>query len=349
MSSRIPVPASAYRAAYRLQQAALRAPVLGAHQILRRLTANEMRASPPAMTAVREQYDRLLERDLANVRDGLYPKELLFQMPLGRYARGLPQLMREVPRTIRRARRRNYRDLPRDVNLDDYPAYYRRNFHWQTDGYLSRSSAELYDLSVEFLFLGVADVMRRQVIPPVTRHLRDVDGPARILDVACGTGATMRQMATALPDNKYYGLDLSPYYVQVARDRLASVPEAFLVAENAEHMPYRASYFDAIVSVYLFHELPHDARRNVLSEMYRVLKPGGRLVIEDSAQMSEAAELAYFLDNFSAEMHEPYYRSYVRDDLAGALEECGFVVDGVERCFVAKVVAARKPESAATT
>src|SRR6185295_7707451 len=102
------------------------------------------------------------------------------------------------------------------------PAYYRRNFHWQTDGYLSRRSAELYDVGVELLFLGTADVMRRQIIPPIARHLAEHGSPrARLLDVATGTGSALRQLALVCPELRYYGLDLSPYYIELARERLS--------------------------------------------------------------------------------------------------------------------------------
>jgi ubiquinone/menaquinone biosynthesis C-methylase UbiE len=168
-------------------------------------------------------------------------------------------------------------------------------------------------------------------------------GPKRILDVACGAGSLLRQLALVFPGDHLYGVDLSPYYVDVARDRLRGVPNLTLAAENAESLPWRDGYFDALVSVYLFHEIPKDVRRTVLREMWRVLKPGGSLVIEDSAQYAEASEIASYLDAFSREMHEPYYRGYLQDDLAEALRETGFVVDEVSPCLFAKVVSAHKP------
>jgi ubiquinone/menaquinone biosynthesis C-methylase UbiE len=268
---------------------------------------------------------------------------LLFQFPVGEYAKKLPQLARDFPRAIRRAKNRDYKDLPDDVGLDRYPPYFRRNFHWQTDGYFSRRSAELYDIGVEFLFLGMADVMRRQVIPPLSRAF-SAGGTThpKILDVACGTGRTLLQLASAFPKAKLYGLDLSPYYVQVARKLLRDVDDASLIAENGESMPFCDGYFDAVTSVYLFHELPRNARRNVLREMYRVLRPGGILVIEDSAQYTEAGSVAFFLEQFSEEFHEPFYRDYLKDDLALAAAEVGFAPLRSDPCFVAKVMVAEK-------
>jgi ubiquinone/menaquinone biosynthesis C-methylase UbiE len=287
----------------------------------------------------------LFEQDLANVEAGLYPRRLLFQVPVASYAWSFPQLVADFPRSIWRRRREAWRDLPRDADPKRYPPYFRRTFHWQTDGYLSRRSARLYDVGVEFLFAGTADVMRRRVIPPVTRFL-DAEGGAegkRLLDVACGTGRTLAQMAEAHPALKLYGLDLSPYYVQEARDTLDEVPDVSLVAENAERMPFADGLFDVVTSVYLFHELPKNARRRVIEEMYRVLRPGGLLVIEDSAQYAEADEIRFFLERFPEDFHEPFFRDYLKDDLSVPLAEAGFEVERVEPCFVAKVVTARKP------
>src|SRR5512140_643677 len=124
------------------------------------------------LRAVLRRREELHARDLANVDAGLYPRELLFDIPVRRYMRALPQLLRDTPRVVRRKRAGDFRDIPA-VDKQRYPAYYRRTFHWQTDGYFSEHSAQVYDLGVELLFRGTADVMRRQVIPPVTRFLRE--------------------------------------------------------------------------------------------------------------------------------------------------------------------------------
>lgn len=335
---------SAYRAAYRAQHTAFLLNGLAAHQLLRTVLRLRLEPNLEAIQQVRRRYDELLERDLENAARGNYPRSLLFQFPVSHYAKQLPKLARDFPRVLWRSRRRNFRDLPSGVALEHYPAYFRRNFHWQTDGYLSRRSAELYDVGVEILFLGLADVMRRQVIPPVVQHLRRerVERP-RILDVACGTGRTLLQMSAALPRAKLYGLDLSPYYVQAARELLSDVADASLVAENAEQMPFADDWFDVVTSVYLFHELPRNARRNVLAEMYRVLAPGGLVVVEDSAQYAESPDLVFFLERFSEEFHEPFHRDYLADDLASALAEVGFEVRESSPCYLSKVVVARKP------
>lgn len=295
------------------------------------------------LRALLRRRNELHARDLANVDEELYPRELLFDIPVRRYARAFPRLVRDTPRVVRRMKRGDYKDIP-SVDKSRFPAYYRRNFHWQTDGYFSEHSAEVYELGVELLFRGTADVMRRQIIPPITRFMRERAPAARraqLIDIGCGTGRTLHQLARTHPSLRLWGVDLSPAYVSVARRRLES-PEVTIAAENAEQLPFADGAFDIATSVYLFHELPRNARRNVVREMHRVLRPGGLLVVEDSAQITESAEIASALREFPREFHEPFYADYLDDDLEGMLREIGFTVTTVEPHLVAKVVVARR-------
>ncbi len=315
-----------------------------AHTALRLITPEARRPTSEGLIALQTRYFELLERDLENAETGLYPKSLLFQFPIAKHAWNLPRFLADIPRSYFRARERKHDDLPKDVDRERYPAYFRRTFHWQTDGYLSRHSAEVYDVSVEFVFLGCADVMRRQVIPPMTRFTKHRSGRTpRILDVACGTGRSLAQIATALPGHQYFGIDMSPFYIEEARKTLADVPETTLLAENAEAIPFKDEYFDIVTSTYLLHELPRKARRNAVGEMLRVLRPGGLLVIEDSAQLVESPELQLLLEDFPAQMHEPFYADYVKDDIEKILAGLDMAETSTERCWLSKVVHGIKP------
>lgn len=339
------LPRSPSEAAYLAQQLSFAVPAAVSQRLVRLATGKSVRPRAEDIAALEKRLFGLYARDLENVRAGLYPKSLLFQVPAREYARRVPQLLLDFPRVLRRSGTKNWRDLPDADEARQYPPYFRRTFHWQSDGYLSKSSAEVYDLGVELLFGGTADVMRRQVIPPISRFVRETasDRPMRILDVACGTGRTLAQIHAAHPTARLTGLDLSPYYVQHARSMLGDITDASFVAENAEAMPFKDGWFDVVTCVYLFHELPKNARRNVLREMLRVLRPGGLCVIEDSAQRVDSPEMMFFLERFPEDFHEPFYADYLDDDLAAAAEEVGFESPTAEPIFVAKVVTARKP------
>jgi ubiquinone/menaquinone biosynthesis C-methylase UbiE len=292
--------------------------------------------------ALQRRRGELHRQDLANVEAGMYPRELLFDIPVRRYMRDFPRLLADVPNVLRRIRDRDYKDIP-VVDKDRFPPYYRRTFHWQTDGYFSEFSASVYELGVELLFRGTADVMRRQIIPPITRFVRSEGENLRLLDVGCGTGRTLHQIARAHPRLRLHGADLSPAYIKHARKRLLDVGELTLAVENAEALPWADGTFDIVTSVYMFHELPRNARRNAIREMFRVVRPGGLVIVEDSAQLSESPELEGVLHNFPDDFHEPFYNDYLEDDLASILGESGFVKASTESHLVAKVVTARKP------
>jgi ubiquinone/menaquinone biosynthesis C-methylase UbiE len=334
--------------AYRAHAACVRLPLVAAHIGLRPFSRRAETPQSADLAALRNRHDELLEEDYRNAEAGLYPMRLLFQMPVREYLRDVPALMKEIASMMGRARSGRVRDLPSDVDLGRYPDYFRRNFHWQTDGYLSERSAAVYDAGVEFLFFGTADVMRRQVIPPISEFLkRDREGrgagPRRILDVAAGTGRTLLQLAEAHPDERYTALDLSPYYMKHAERVLAGVRDVSFVIENAEELSFRDAEFDVVTSTFLFHELPERARRNVLSEMRRALRPGGLVVIEDAAQLVESAELRVFLENFALGMNEPFFANYIERPLEELMKAAGFVNVRTKAAFLSKIVVAEAP------
>src|SRR5450432_1340225 len=259
--------------------------------------------SADVLRVLQRRRQELHRKDLSNVDEGMYPRELLFDIPTRRYLRQLPRLLADAPNVLRRKHDNNYKDIP-IVDKDRFPPYYRRTFHWQSGGYFSDFSAAVYELGVELLFRGTADVMRRQIIPPITRWLQTNVGDARLIDIGCGTGRTLHQLARAHPGLRLYGADMSPAYVKRARQRLLEVDEITLAVENAEALPWADGTFEIATSVYMFHELPRNARRNAVREMFRVVKPGGLVVIEDAAPPAESPELEGVLRNFLNEFHE---------------------------------------------
>lgn len=330
------------RTRYHLRHRALLALLAPAMTLWHRLLAPSLpRAGPAQISALRARLEQLLERDLANVELGLYPRDLLFRFPAPADLRRLPALLADVPRVAWRVLRRAHDELPRDVDPDEYPDYYRRCFHWQTDGWFSERSAELYDLEVEALFMGTGDVMRRMALPPLLEVLHGLSAP-RLLDVGCGTGLFLRHVLECAPHARVWGLDLSPHYLARARDLLGRGRRVSLALENAERLPFREGWLDAASCIFVFHELPPEPRRAVAREVNRVLVPGGRFVVCDAAQLSDSPELEPFLEGFPRLYHEPYFKSYARDDLSQLLAACGFTVERVEPAFLAKVVVARK-------
>ncbi len=333
------------RARYRAQQGMLAVTASPFLNLWHR-TFESKHMNPPAeaIAAIQRHFRLLLDRDLANVAAGWYPGSLLFDPPLAAQFKGWPEALLDAPRLFSRKRHARTHDLPQSASAGEYPAYYLRNFHWQTDGWFSEHSARIYDLQTGFLFFGTLPLMRRMGLPPLVQALRDKKG-ARLLDVGCGTGRFLRQLHLALPHAKLYGVDLSPFYLLEAERNLAQVPGVALLAENGEAMPLQSSSVAAAVSTFVFHELPRDARRRVLRDVHRTLVPGGTFVLVDSLQRDGplAGELRHYLDFFPLAYHEPYFKDWLVDEASALFRECGFEVLQKEDHLFSRVVVGKKP------
>ena len=108
------------------------------------------------------------------------------------------------------------------------------------------------------------------------RMLRPSKG-MNILDVGCGTGSHL-ELYQRYGCN-LYGIDLSPSMLEAARARLGD--SARLELGDATSMPYEDHKFDLIISMLSLHEMAQQTRPGVLSEMKRVLKDDGRILLID--------------------------------------------------------------------
>ncbi|NEP62577.1 MAG: class I SAM-dependent methyltransferase [Symploca sp. SIO2G7] len=302
--------------------------------------------SAPILTLLKQRLDELTEIDWQDAENGVYPKSLLFDNPWDDFFKYYPRVVLDTPSVWERSKNKQYQKFDSDINTEGYPKYYVQNFHHQTDGYLSDMSANLYDLQVEILFNGSADPMRRRILAPLKRHIDGLSNvsTSKILDVACGTGRTLKMIRDTLPQASTYGVDLSTTYLRKANELLSKETGALpqLIQANAETLPYLDNYFEATVSVFLFHELPPKVRQTVISECYRVTQPGGIFIICDSIQKLDTPEFTPMMENFSAVFHEPYYRHYSTDNMTARLESVGFHSIKVSNHFMSKYWIAKK-------
>ncbi|MEM8604955.1 MAG: class I SAM-dependent methyltransferase, partial [Cyanobacteria bacterium P01_H01_bin.121] len=264
---------------------------------------------PALLALINERIEILLQQDWQDAEAGIYPQELLFDNAWDEFFSYYPAIWSDTPLVWERTRNKEYQRFAPEIETEGYPKYYLQNFHYQTDGYLSDTSAKLYDLQVDLLFNGTADAMRRRIVAPLRSALASEVAP-KVLDVACGTGRTLKMLSAALPQARLHGIDLSPAYLRKANERLSQLPGTLpqLVQANGEELPFVDNYFEAVTSTFLFHELPAAARQNVINECYRVVQPGGTLVLCDSIQMLDSPEFEALMSSFPATFHEPYYR-----------------------------------------
>ncbi len=310
--------------------------------------------TPEMIKSIQPRIAALLEADWQDAENGVYPKWALFENRWDDFFRYYPEMCLDLPGIWERANGKRHQEFNEGIETAGYPDYYVQNFHHQTDGYFSDTSANLYDLQVEVLFNGTADPMRRRILAPLKQHLSAMNTPIgstpqplKVLDIACGTGNNLKLINQAMPKAALYGVDLSPAYLRKANENLANVKgiPAQLIQANGEVLPFVDEFFEATTSTFLFHELPAEARQNVIDEAYRVTKPGGIFVICDSIQKMDTPELEPMMENFPAIFHEPYYRHYISDDLVARLETAGFTEVKTFNHFMSKYWVALKPSA----
>lgn len=236
-----------------------------------------------------------------------------------------------------------------------YPDYYLKPFHGYDEGnlnWLAAQENEAATLNIASGYWPDADVddaqlwMRRNTTMHVANYLsgyncnildprdqeRDYTNPRTILDIGCSIGISSEFFQEQFPKAKVSGLDLSPYFLAVAKWRSKLQTDTSRVIEyihgNAEQLNFMNGSQSLVTCNYLFHEVPFTATKNILQEIYRVLEPHGVISITDiepSVINQNKNGLLTPFRRWMFEVTEPHIFSYYESDMRELLFQCGFV------------------------
>lgn len=184
----------------------------------------------------------------------------------------------------------------------------------------------------------LARATERNYLMPEIAHQRDrtmnalqLQAGEQVLDVGCGMGLLTRNMALAVgTSGRVVGIDISQPMLDLARVRCASLPQITLCEGSASSLSEPDQCYDAVTCTQLLLYLADV--KEALAEMYRVLKPGGRIAVIETDWRSvvfntpDPKSTQSLLDHWEASIPSPHLPAKLR----GLLHEVGFTNVRVE-------------------
>ena len=214
------------------------------------------------------------------------------------------------------------------------PEHFNQTYvHFLPGGYLNG-----HTVRISFLGKSKFNFLKEAMIKEWLTKLHGDTKPTRILDIGTGPGFSAFVLAEMFPEAEVIAVDLSAPYIRMARlwaELRGSPTNLKFYQANAEDMAWLESEsFDLINYAYVLHEMPADNALNVVSEIYRLLRPGGMMNgFEVPFVENEVERWAYTVGNTwghdwqdpGAHGPEPYMEEYQFGTmLTEALSAVGF-------------------------
>lgn len=200
--------------------------------------------------------------------------------------------------------------------------YHRTEGGWDGHPYAGYVHAEIIHRKiVNETFPGGLFVPRRKIAARAPKEHYDA-----ILDMGCSTAHFTQALQETYPEAKITGVDLSARTLEHAR-RVANAHgwNWKLYQRAAEETGFEGERFDLVASYILLHEVPVSAIEAIFAEAFRVLKPGGDMIMSDVTRFADVDKLtAWKMDQGAKYGGEPHWRESASADLGAIAKKVGF-------------------------
>jgi tRNA (cmo5U34)-methyltransferase len=144
------------------------------------------------------------------------------------------------------------------------------------------------------------DMMQSGSVETMIKHLPLETRDLRVLEIGFGTGITLVRILESDKRIHLVAIDNEPAMMERAVEKLASIDSSRFELQTIEAFEYlskqKSASFDAIISLFVLHNLEYNFRKKIMKEIYRVLKPGGIFVNGDKIAVTDRATHQEHLD-----------------------------------------------------
>ena len=137
---------------------------------------------------------------------------------------------------------------------------------------------------------GVYELCKKDY-PPILEEL-DKEPFETLLDCGCGTAPMLSLLSERYPERHYTGIDFSTKMLETAKAK--GLKNVTLVYGDCERLPFADDSFDAVICSQSFHHYPDP--QSFFNSVFRVLRPGGRLILRDMTMSAPMAWIANHLE-----------------------------------------------------
>lgn len=137
-----------------------------------------------------------------------------------------------------------------------------------------------YDSYMRKMTLG-----REKALREMTINLAQVKPGDRVLEVGCGTGTlTLAAKRQAGPTGQVYGIDIIPGMIEISKQKAeqSNLDVTFQLG-SIDDIPFPENTFDVVMCSFMIFHMSDAVRNKGIAEIYRVLKPQGKLMVLDVA------------------------------------------------------------------
>jgi ubiquinone/menaquinone biosynthesis C-methylase UbiE len=143
-----------------------------------------------------------------------------------------------------------------------------------------------YDKYMNKITLGREDALRTMTVT-----LAQVNPGDCVLEIGCATGTlSLAAKRQAGPTGSVFGIDIIPGMIEVSRNKAALAKlDVTFQSGSIEDIPFPNEYFDVVMCSFMIFHMSEKVRNKGIKEIYRVLKPQGKLLVLDLALPTQTA------------------------------------------------------------